>query len=100
MIERYATFRLRDNPDLHVVVLSYPGLEQNGTVVVAPLLTEDSIAVVPVLHPVVETPSGRRVVVAERMSALSPKLLGEKTGSLTAYEYEISRALSRLFFGN
>lgn len=100
MIDRFAIHALLDRRDMQVVVLSYPGLEQNGTVIVAPLLKEDGIAVVPILHPVVETPSGRRVVAAERMSALSPKLLGEKTGSLTAYEYDISRALSRLFFGN
>ena len=99
MMDRFAIHALLDRRDVQVVVLSYPGLEQNGTVIAAPLLKEDSIAIVPILHPVVHTPSGMRVIAIERMSAISPKLLGENIGNLLAYEYDISRALSRLFFG-
>ena len=100
MMDRFAVYTLQDEPDVEVVVLSYPGVEQNGTVIVAPLVTEDGIAIVQILHPIVETPHGKRVVAIERLSAMAPRFLGNQTGSLAEYEYDISRALSRLFFGN
>lgn len=72
----------------------------NGTVVVAPLMTDDEIAIVETLHPIVDTPLGRRVIAVERLSAVSPDLIELTEHNLLAFDYLIQRALSRLFFGN
>jgi len=100
MIERHAIYKLHDSSGTYAIVLSYPGIELSGAVIVAPLLCRDEIAVVPILHPVISTPIGERVVVTERLAAISPRLLGEALGAFDDTQFVISKALSRLFNGN
>lgn len=98
--EQYAIVKLRTNPIDDFILLSYPGMETNGTVVVAPLVAEDKIAVVEILHPVVETPFGRRVIAVERLAGVAPELVSQTSNTLIANEHVIQRAISRLFYGN
>ena len=86
--------------DEKFVVLSYPGLEINGTIVVAPLMALEDIAVVEILHPIVQTSQGPRIVVVERLAAILPDLARRTGEQLIQNDYAIHRALSRLFFGN
>ena len=97
---RYSIVKLKSIPSDDFILLSYPGLETNGSVVIAPLLPKDAIAIVETLHPTVETSSGRRVVTVERLAGVSPDLIEPTQESLIAFEYAIDRALSRLFYGN
>ena len=89
-----------NDPDDRFVVLSYPGLEANGTIVVAPLMALEDIAIVEILHPIVRTSKGPRIVVVERLAAILPDLARRTGEQLNQNEYAIHRALSRLFFGN
>ncbi|MEO0548372.1 MAG: hypothetical protein AAFZ91_00520 [Pseudomonadota bacterium] len=98
--EPYAIVTLKGQPNKRFAVLSYLGMEVNGTIVVAPLLKQDEIAIVDVLHPLVEVDGEIRVLAIERLAAVSPSLIAASAGSLIAHEYPIQRALSRLFFGN
>ena len=99
-VEPYAIVTLSDQPERLFTILSYPGLEVNGAVVVAPLLKQDEIAIVDVLHPIVEINSEKRVLATERLAGVPPSLIMSSGGTLISYEYPIQRALSRLFFGN
>lgn len=99
-LDAYAIVILEDVVAGEFVLLSYPGMETNGTVVIAPLLQKDKIAIVTTLHPLVETPFGDRVVAVERLAAVSPHLITPTAYSLIDYEYDIQRAMARLFFGN
>jgi len=92
--------KLNADPSGAYVLLSYPGMETNGTVVIAPLIAPDNIAIVETLHPIVETPTETRVIAVERLAAISPDFMVATTDTLIEYEYEIQRALSRLFYGN
>ena len=98
MIARHAIYRLGGDGQL-VIVLSYPGLEQGGSVVVAPLSSADEIAVIPVLHPKVKTPEGERYAVIERLAAIALRELDVEIGRHEDDQFEISHALSRLFDG-
>jgi len=75
-------------------------METNGTMVIAPLVPEDRIGIVETLHPIVETPMGRRVIAVERMAGVARDLVQETPPSLIDDEYPISCALSRFFYGN
>ena len=99
-LERFVIVKLNPGPSGDFVLLSYPGIEVNGTVVIAPLLKEGDIAIVDSLHPIVETPSGQRVVAVERLAAVAPERLSPTADTLLAYDYVFQRAISRLFFGN
>ncbi|MEM6557427.1 MAG: hypothetical protein AAF642_16210 [Pseudomonadota bacterium] len=99
-MDPYTIVRLKSHPDHTFILLSYPGVETNGTVVVAPLLGEDQIAIVETLHPVVPTPMGHRVIAVERLGAVVPEIIIPTEDTLIEYDYLIHRALSRLFFGN
>lgn len=98
--DHYAIVKLKSDPAGVYIALSYPGLETNGTIVVAPLVAESNIAIVETLHPIVETPYGRKVVAVERLAGVLPELVESSDHSLIAYDYLIHRALSRLFYGN
>jgi len=87
-------------PNDRFVLLSFPGLEINGTIVIAPLLPLEDIELIDILHPIVQTTQGPRVVVVERLAAVLPDLATSTGESLLKHEYSIHRALSRLFFGN
>lgn len=100
MMDRFAIVTLKSRQDDAFILLSYPGIETNGTMVVAPLVAEDRIGIVDTLHPIVDTPMGRRVVAVERMAGVARDLVEETPVSLIRYEYPISCALSRLFYGN
>ncbi|MEM6535808.1 MAG: CcdB family protein [Pseudomonadota bacterium] len=98
--EPYAIVTLQNQPDRRFAVLSYPGLDATGAIVIAPLLKKGDIAIVDVLHPVVEIDGENRVLAVERLAGVPPSLIAASAGSLLAYEYPIQRALARLFFGN
>lgn len=99
-LKQYAIVNLKSEVTHDFLLLSYPGTETNGTVVVAPLLPESEIALVETLHPIVETPTGSRVLAVERLAAVLPELVEPTGATLIDYDYLIHRALSRLFFGN
>lgn len=98
--DQYAIVRLQSDPTGVYIALSYPGLETNGTIIIAPLVAENMIAIVDTLHPVVETPFGRKVIAVERLAAVLPDMVESSDHTLIAYDYLIHRALSRLFYGN
>ena len=99
-MDRYAIVTLKTHHEDEFILLSYPGMETNGTIVVAPLVPEDRIGIVETLHPIVDTPRGRRVVAVERMAGVARDLVQDTPHSLIEYEFRISGALSRLFYGN
>lgn len=99
-LNQYAIVKLKGEANHDFVLLSYPGMETNGTVVVAPLLQEDEIAIVETLHPVMVTPAGSRVLAVERLAGVLPEFVEPTGTTLIEYDYLIHRALSRLFFGN
>lgn len=99
-MDRYAIVTLKTGHEGEFILLSYPGMETNGTIVVAPLVPEDRIGIVETLHPIVETPRGRRVIAVERLAGVARDLVQDTTHSLIEYEIPISCALSRLLYGN
>ncbi|MEM6557985.1 MAG: hypothetical protein AAF642_19010 [Pseudomonadota bacterium] len=98
MIARHAIYRLVGDGRL-VIVLSYPGLERGGSVVVAPLLSAEEIAIIPVLHPKITTPVGDRYVIVERLAAIAFQELDAELARFEDNQFELSHALSRLFDG-
>lgn len=99
-MERHALYRLKDNPDVEVIVLSYPGVETAKIVIVAPLAKPGTFPSAPVLNPTLHTPAGARDLATERLAAIHVRELGAKLGAYDDTQFLISRALSRLFDGN
>ena len=98
-MEQYAVHRLKERDGLFLV-LQYPGLEATNTVVVAPLLPVGQLPDIPVLTPEIGFDGERFSLLTYRLAAIDVRHLGTRMGALEGQEYEISRALSRLFFGN
>lgn len=99
-MQRHALYRLKDNPDTEVILLSYPGIEMSKTVVVAPLAEPGTFPSAPILNPTLETPMGLRDLATERLAAIHIRELGTALGAYDDTQFLIPRALSRLFDGN
>lgn len=99
-MDRHALYRLKDNPDLEVILLSYPGVERSKVVIVAPLAQPGTFPSAPILNPTLDTPIGPRDLATERLAAIHVRELGTTLGAYDDKQFLISRALSRLFDGN
>jgi|CryGeyStandDraft_13_1057135.scaffolds.fasta_scaffold41108_3 hypothetical protein len=98
--ERLAVHRLSDAPNTYVAILQYPGLDVGPPVLVAPLLQSDDLIHIPFVTVEVEFLGGIYLLATHQITAIPSVYIGEPLGDLMAYEYDIARALSRIFFGN
>ena len=98
-MERFGVYTLADESG-RVVLLQYPGLEASQLVVVAPLVSAESIPEIPVLTPKVNFEDTDMLVLMPRLAAIPLSSLGRLQGSLHEFDYEFQRAHQRLFFGN
>lgn len=81
-----------------VAILQSHHLREIRTVVVAPLVTDAQPALTPLDVPVEVDGTTLTVAIAE-MGVVERGALRRRKGDLLAYEYEIRRALDRLFTG-
>lgn len=100
MGERLSVHEIRDDPDQLVVVLQYPDIDTGPALLVAPLLSDRSLKPIPSVTLDVEIRGKPCLVAMHQLSAFPKQLLGTRVGSLLDHEYDIQRALARLFFGN
>lgn len=100
MFDRFAVHKVRDDASQLVVILQYPGLDTGPAVLVAPLLPSEDFKPLPPITVDVGIDGGGYLLAVHQTSAFPVSYLGEQVGSLEAFEYDIARALSRLFFGN
>lgn len=82
----------------YLVVLSSHLLTDFDDVVVAPLVNDAERAVAE-LEIAVEVDGQRLVLVVSELSSLTRRSLKRRAGSLARHEFEIRRALDRLFTG-
>lgn len=100
MEDRLSVHEISDAPENLVVVLQYPGLETGPARLVAPLLTDGALKPIPVVTVPVTLHGKSFLLAAHQMTAFPVEFIGNRVGSLLDHDYEIQRALSRLFFGN
>jgi toxin CcdB len=98
--ERLGVHHLSDAPDTYVAILQYPGLDVGPAVLVAPLLQSDDLIHIPFVTVQVEFLGSTYLLATHQITAIPSVYIGHMVGNLMAYEYDISRALSRIFFGN
>lgn len=98
-MEQYSVCGLKGQDGLFLI-LQYPGLEASSTVVVAPLIPADILPDIPALTPEIGFAGQRLRLLTYRLAAIDVRNLGPVAGRLDGQDYAISRALSRLFFGN
>jgi hypothetical protein len=82
-----------------VVVLQYPGLEATGLVVVAPLSPSNGLPALDGLTPRIRFDDQDCLLLVYRLAAIRVEDLGVWRGSLANADYEITRAMDRLFHG-
>ena len=97
--DRLAVHHLSDAPGNMVVILQYPGLDVGPAVLVAPLLQDDDLIHIPYVTVEIGFGGGNYLLATHQVTAVPHLFIGAAAGNVLAYEYEISRALSRLFFG-
>ena len=98
-MEHLGIYRIDDHRP-PVVVLQYPTVDTGDFVLAAPLYPEGAAKPIEIVTP--------RIILEERpyllgthlMSGIPVVSLKARIGSARAFEYDIARALSRLFFGN
>lgn len=100
MEERLSVHQISDAPENLIVILQYHGLETGPARLVAPLLTDGDLMHIPVITVPVIVNDKPYLLATHQLTAFPEHFIGNRVGSLLAYEYDISRALSRLFFGN
>ena len=98
--ERLAVHHLSDALGNLVVVLQYPGLDIGPAVLVAPLLQDATLLHIPYVTVEIEFDGKTFLLATHQITAIPHMFIGPMAGNVLSYEYEISRALSRLFFGN
>lgn len=81
-------------------MLSYPGMDSTGTVVVAPLLAPSAFSVEPVLNPLIPFEGKDYALATEQLAAIPIAQLTGLGSTALDRDSDISRALDRLFFGN
>jgi hypothetical protein len=98
-VQRLAVFRLNGKKP-PVVVLQYPDMDTGDFVLAAPLYPVGAARPIDVLTPEVSLNDTAYLVGTHLLAGIRRNALAEPIGDLMTYEYEISRAISRLFFGN
>ena len=98
-MEQYGVHTLKGQDGLFLT-LHYPGLDVAGTVVVAPLVPLGMLPEIPVLTPRVDVDGDPFLLLTYRLAAIDARRLERTVTHLLGQDYDISRALSRLFFGN
>ena len=98
-MERLAVHRLSHGKP-PVVILQYPGMDTGDIVLAAPLYPAGAAMPMEIITPEVALNGDRFILGVHLLAGIRKSSLEGRMGDLLAYEYEISRALSRLFFGN
>jgi len=83
-----------------IVVLQYPGIDTGDYVLAAPLYPVDAAKPIEIVTPRVELNGNAYLLGIHLMASIRKSALSNEVGSLLSYDYEIQRALSRLFSGN
>ena len=79
-----------------VVELQSDAFESLDTRIVAPLVEPSKLRALTVINPVFHVRRKQYALIVHQMLSLSQSRLGEKIDSLSAHEYEITRALDHL----
>lgn len=82
------------------MVLQYPDMATGDFVLAAPLYPAGAAKPIDVITPEVSLNQSGYLVGMHLLAGIRRDALAEPLGDLMSYEYEISRAISRLFFGN
>ncbi|HPF23678.1 MAG TPA: CcdB family protein [Hyphomonas sp.] len=98
-MQRLAVYRLSGKKP-PVVILQYPDLDTGDFVLAAPLYPAGAARPIEVITPEVSLNETAYLVGTHLLAGIRRNALIEPLGDLMPYEYEISRAISRLFFGN
>ncbi|MEE9381545.1 MAG: CcdB family protein [Hyphomonadaceae bacterium] len=88
------------NPNQIVLVLQYPGLDFEESVIVARLVNAEKFDPLDLVTPKILLGQNEYYLAIHQMAAINTKDIGEYLGSALEDDYAISRALDRLFFGN
>lgn len=83
-----------------VAVLQYPGVDTGNYVFAAPLYPASAAQPIDIITPRVSLNGSDYLVGVHLMASVRRDALATQIGSLLAHEYEIQRALARIFFGN
>jgi hypothetical protein len=83
-----------------VVLLQHPLIETGDFIFAAPIYPDGSAKPLDVITPRILHNAQPYLLGTHLMSAIPVRSLSQHVGSAMAHEYDISRALSRLFFGN
>ena len=94
-----AVFRAADNRP-PIVILQYPGINTGNYVLAAPLYPSGAAKPIDVVTPNVMLNGEAYLRGTHLLASVHVSALGDEVGALLAHEYEIQRALARLFFGN
>lgn len=100
MDERFAAHEISDDPEQLIVLLQYPHVDTGPAVLVAPLLADKILRPIPSVTIDVVVRDQSYILATHQLSAFPKQLIGRRVGSLIDHEYDIQRALSRLFSGN
>lgn len=98
--KRLAVHRISDDQNRLVVILQYPGLDTGPSILVAPLFPKGELSPMPPVTVDIEIDGEGYILAVQQLSTFPRDYVGPEVGNLTDHEYEISCALSRLFFGN
>ena len=98
-MDHLAVFRVEGRRP-SVVILQYPGIETGNYVFAAPLYPAAAAKPIDIVTPRVSMNGEDYLVGVHLMASIRRDALGGQIGSLIDHEYEIQRALARLFFGN
>lgn len=82
-----------------VLVLQSERVGHLKSIIVAPMNDTDLDAAVPQLTPLIDVDGKRFVLLTPFLSAIDRSDLAERIGDAGPYDYEITRALDRLFHG-
>lgn len=99
-MDRFAVHEISEDTDQLVVVLQYPNVATGPSLLVAPLLADSTLKPIPSITVDIEFGGQSYLLAVHQLSAFPKQFIGAQIGSLLAHEYDIQRALARLFFGN
>lgn len=98
-MEHLDIYHIDDTKPL-VVLLQNPLVDTGDFIFAAPLYAEASARPIEVLTPLISHNEEFYLLGTHLLSAIPKRSLTRCVGSALAHEYDIARALSRLFFGN
>ena len=96
-MQHLAVFRVHNRPP--IVVLQYPLIDTGDFVLAAPLYPAGAAEPIEIVTPTVMLNGEPYLLGTHLLASVRAAALKEEIGSLLAHEYEIQRAISRLFFG-